>query len=124
MSRNLEDLDARFRPLAEQLLEECRRAGISLVVIDTRRTLAEHQRNLARGVSWIRHSLHLDGLAIDVCPETLLREKFWAPAAPEWQVAGEIGERLGMRWGGRWKQRDMAHFEYVAPGAGREKRRA
>ena len=28
-----------------------------------------------------------------------------------WHRIGEIGESLGLRWGGRWKQRDMGHFE-------------
>lgn len=35
----------------------------------------------------------------------------WATDEPVWQVLGEIGEKLGLRWGGRWQQKDMGHFE-------------
>lgn len=115
MSKKLEDLHYLFRPYAEALLAECEAAGVPLVVIDTRRTEEEHQRNLARGVSWTKRSKHIDGLAIDVCPVELITAKHWAPESPLWLKIGEIGERLGMRWGGRWKQRDLGHFEWVEP---------
>ena len=111
MSRRLADLATEFRPLAEKLLARCADAGVFLVVVDTLRTPEEHARNLAAGVSWTTRSKHLDGLAIDVCPVRLLSEKGWAPWHPDWQKIGEIGEALGLRWGGRWKQRDMGHFE-------------
>ncbi len=119
-SRSLEDLDGRFRPLADQLLAQSSAAGIPLRVINTLRTQAEQDHNILIGVSWTTHSLHLpqppDGksLAIDVCPAALLHEKGWAPGAPEWQTIGVIGEALGLRWGGRWKkQLDLGHFEMI-----------
>lgn len=115
-SRKLEDLDARFEPIARQLLTEAAAAGIGLTIIETLRTEAEHQRNLANGVSWTKRSRHIDGLAIDVCPTDLLAVKGWSPDDPRWDKIGNIGESLGLRWGGRWKQRDMGHFEYVTPG--------
>lgn len=111
MSKRLEDLAPAFRPLAEQLIKACKEAGIPLAIIDTLRTPEEHAANLAKGVSWTARSKHLDGLAIDVCPTTLLKEKGWAPASPLWTTIGVIGESLGLRWGGRWKVRDLGHFE-------------
>lgn len=30
---------------------------------------------------------------------------------PLWRRIGEMGERLRLVWGGRWKQRDTGHFE-------------
>ena len=84
-------------------------------IIDTLRTPAEHAANLAHGVSWTQHSKHLDGDAIDVCPAALLAVKGWAPDSPLWERVGVIGEALGLRWGGRWQQKDLGHFEYVAP---------
>jgi hypothetical protein len=41
----------------------------------------------------------------------------WDSANPVWGKLGAIGERLGLRWGGRWRQKDMGHFEYVPPTA-------
>jgi hypothetical protein len=112
-SKKLEDLDPRFRPLAEQLIANARLAKLDPVVVETRRTEEEHKRNLAKGVSWTKRSKHIDGLAIDIAPLELLKEKAWAPHSPLWITLGNIGEALGLRWGGRWKQRDMCHFEYV-----------
>jgi hypothetical protein len=120
MNRTLNALSPRFKPLAIELLARCVEAGISVMIIQTLRTPAEHQANLAAGVSWTPHSKHLDGDAIDICPyDTYLLhgpDKLqWKADDPVWHRIGAIGEGLGLRWGGRWKQRDMGHFEYVAP---------
>lgn len=118
MSRALDDLSPRFRPLAMELLARTVEAGIPVLVVDTLRTPAEHAANLAKGVSWTVHSKHLDGDAIDIVPYSVYDlhgpDKLqWDAGDPIWQKLGAIGERLGLRWGGRWKQKDMGHFEYV-----------
>lgn len=120
MSRKLDDLSPRFRPLAVELVARCVEAGLAVVIVDTRRTPAEHAANLAKGVSWTPHSKHLDGDAIDLVPYAVYDahgpdKLLWDAGDPIWQKLGAIGEGLGLRWGGRWKQRDMGHFEYVAP---------
>lgn len=116
MSRRLDDLESRFRLVVFEFLARLVEAGIPVMVIDTLRTPAEHAANLAAGRSWTQHSKHLDGLAIDVCPydQFLLRgpdKLAWNSEDGTWQKIGVIGERLGMRWGGRWQQKDMGHFE-------------
>lgn len=115
MSRSLDDLSPRFRPLAITLIERAVAAGIRVRIIDTLRTPAEHAANLKAGVSWTTRSKHLDGDAIDLCPVDLLATKGWSPNSPLWLELGTIGEALGLRWGGRWKVKDMGHFEYVSP---------
>lgn len=120
MSRRLDDLSPRFRPLAIELLARLTEAGISVMVVDTLRTPEEHAANLAKGVSWTTHSKHLDGDAIDICPYAIYDlagpDKLqWDAGHPVWKRIGEIGEGLGLRWGGRWKKKDLGHFEYVAP---------
>ena len=119
MSRLLDDLSPRFRPLAMELLARCVEQGIAVMILDTLRTPEEHAANLAKGVSWTQHSKHLDGDAIDLCPYSSYMlhgaDKLqWDVADPAWAALGRIGEELGLRWGGRWKQKDMGHFEYVA----------
>ena len=111
MDTSLESLDPSFRPKAEQLLNEAKGKGILLRVINTRRTATEQAINLKNGVSWVQHSKHQDGLAIDVCPYELLHEKGWKPESPLWQQIGEIGKSLGLKWGGDWKVKDLGHFE-------------
>ena len=91
-------------------------AGYPLMIIETLRTPEEHAANLAAGRSWTQHSKHLDGLAIDVAPYATYQlhggnKLDWHTNDPVWQVLGEIGEKLGLRWGGRWQQKDMGHFE-------------
>ena len=103
------------------LLARLVEAGIHVLIVDTLRTPAEHADNLARGVSWTKHSLHLVGLAIDICPYEVYTSAVggdklqWDETDEIWQRIGVIGESLGLRWGGRWKQRDLGHFEYRTP---------
>jgi peptidoglycan L-alanyl-D-glutamate endopeptidase CwlK len=120
MSRRLDDLDSRFKPVAIELIARCVEAGIQLMIIDTLRTPEEHAANVARGVSWTTRSKHLVGLAIDLCPYDVYlldgADKLqWKASHPVWQEMGAIGEALGLRWGGRWQQQDMGHFEWVEP---------
>jgi hypothetical protein len=120
MSRKLDDLHPVFRPKAVELLARCIEAGIPVMIIDTLRTPAEHAANLAKGVSWTKHSKHLDGMAIDICPweEFSLNgpdKLAWNADNAVWEKLAKIGESLGLRAGYRWKQRDSGHFEYNGP---------
>lgn len=117
MSRALNDLAPAFRPLAMELLARSIEAGIAVMIVNTLRTTQEQAAAVARGVSWVQHSKHQDGLAIDICPYETWQlhgdDKLqWNATDPTWQVLGRIGEALGLRWGGRFKpQRDLGHFE-------------
>jgi peptidoglycan LD-endopeptidase CwlK len=119
MSRALDDLSPRFRPLAVELIARCVEHGIAILIVDTLRTPQEHAQNIANGVSWTKNSKHLTGDAIDICPYEVYQlsgpDKLkWATSDPVWSRIGRIGESLGLRWGGRWTVKDMGHFEYVA----------
>jgi hypothetical protein len=123
MSRALNDLSPRFRPLAFELLARCVEARIPVVIVDTLRTPEEHAANLAKGASWTKHSKHLDGDAIDVCPFAQYDahgpdKLLWDAGDPIWRTIGALGEALGLRWGGRWTIPDLGHFEYVPPNGG------
>lgn len=118
MSRNLDDLSPRFRPLAFEFLARCVEQGIPVCIVGTGRTPAEHAANLAKGVSWTQHSKHLDGDAIDVCPysewHTNGPDKLaWDASSPLWAKLAMIGRSVGLRCGYDWKQKDLGHFEYV-----------
>ena len=118
MSRALNDLDPVFRPVAIELIARCTEAGIPLLIVETLRTPHQHAINLANGVSWIAHSLHLDGLAIDLCPYRLYDlhgpDKLeWRTEDPVWAVMATIGRQLGLRCGSDWKQKDCSHYEFV-----------
>lgn len=117
MSRKLDDLSDRFKPKAIELLARLTEAKIPVLIVDTLRTQEEHERNLAKGVSWTKHSKHLDGDAIDIVPYSVYDRKgesklLWNANDKVWNTVGEIGENLGLRWGGRWHTPDLGHFEY------------
>jgi len=61
-------------------------------------------------VTWARpgESLHSLGRAFDF---TFRENGFDAPA-DWWEFAGQIGEWMGLRWGGRFKTPDRPHFEF------------
>jgi hypothetical protein len=126
MGNSLDELASYFRPQAQELLDDCATIGIPCRVVDTGRTPTEQEAKLAQGVSWTSHSKHEPqppegkSEAIDIVPEAILEEhkSDWDPSNPLWLKIGEIGERLGMEWGGRWVhvnggKGDPSHFQYV-----------
>ena len=101
-------LDPRFVPYVEKLIEEARRRGIQLSIVDGRRSFRQQQNLLRRfraGDSSVFKaarpgwSFHEYGLAVDV------------RASPPGGLAGAgaIAEALGLRWGGRFG--DPVHFD-------------
>lgn len=132
MSRALDDLSTPMRAKTFEVLARLTERGIFVCIVGTGRTEQEHATNLANGVSWIARSKHLPRKlrgfplsdpdaeksdAIDLCPyETYAlhgADKLqWDPSDPTWLVIGSIGESLGLRWGGRWRQQDLGHLEY------------
>ena len=123
MDTNLDSLAPVFKPLAVMLLARLVEARLPVLIVNTRRTQAEQDAAIARHVSWVIHSKHQDGLAIDIAPYDIYAlhgddKVQWDTNDPVWLKMGQIGESLGLRWGGRWTQKDMGHFEYVTPSTG------
>jgi hypothetical protein len=121
MNTALDSLDPIFKPLAFALLARLTEARIAVCIVNTRRTAVEQAAAVARGVSWVPHSKHQDGLAIDVAPYATWalsgdNKIEWDTHDPVWLKMGQIGEALGLRWGGRWTHTpDPGHFEYDTP---------
>jgi len=61
------------------------------------------------------HSWHQFGLAVDVCPVSLLPIPGWNPNSPRWQWIGLSAEAIGLVWGGRWPQpkTDLPHLQFT-----------
>lgn len=123
MSRALDDLSPRMVPLAMQLLARCVEAGIMVMIVTTKRTQAEQADAVARGVSWTMNSRHLTGDAIDIAPfETYALhgdDKIkWDDSDPVWQRIGQIGQKLGLKWGviKNGMRIDLGHFEVIDRG--------
>jgi D-alanyl-D-alanine carboxypeptidase len=119
METSLDSLDPTFKPYAILLLARLVEARLTVLIVNTRRTQAEQDAAIARHVSWVPHSKHQDGLAIDLAPYAVWAlhgddKVQWDAHDPVWLKMGQIGEAIGLRWGGRWiKTPDYGHFEYI-----------
>lgn len=125
MGKSLDALDSNFEPLAAELLDQCRAAGIPCAIICTDRDLADERMEIAEGQSWLsnpEHSMHLPqppegkAKAIDICPIAYLALPKWNPDGPHWDEIGAIGKKLGLVWGGDWThvnggRGDPSHFQ-------------
>lgn len=116
----LVDLHDAIRPLAVQLLREAHDQDFPLVITSGARSLAVQQAlwdqgrtkpgkivtHARPGTSW-----HNYGLAFDVAP-VVDGKAAWPNDLKLWHRIGELGESVGLSWGGRWKVADLPHFEF------------
>lgn len=61
--------------------------------------------------TWTLQSKHIDGLAVDFVPVNKDGKLWWTAPVTVWEELGKIGESNGLKWGGRWKNKDCPHFE-------------
>jgi hypothetical protein len=116
MINDLNSLHPFFRDKIVELIKQCQAKGIKLAVVETYRTHAKQKEYKRMGkkytASGAGQSKHQYGLAIDVVP-TVNSIVVWDNMAL-WRKIGFIGERLGLRWGGRWRDPyDPGHFEWT-----------
>jgi hypothetical protein len=112
---DLEALHPYFRDKVVQLIANCKAKGIELAVVETYRTVAKQNEYKQLGRIYTRstggRSKHQYGLAIDVVP-IIDSVASWHNESV-WRKVGAIGEKLGLRWGGRWRHPyDPGHFEW------------
>ena len=127
-SRKLTDLHPQMQPLVTRFLANARAAGIDLLVTCTYRSNEEQAALYAIGRTKpgrivtnakpgrSTHNNTLNGkpaaLAVDVVP---LRDgkPVWSASDPVWKRVGEIGEKVGLEWAGRWTTfREYPHFQH------------
>ncbi len=116
MINDLQSLHPFFRDRIIQLVQLCKQKGIELAVVETYRTAAKQHEYKTLGAKYTRSgagkSKHQYGMAVDVVPmiDSIAQ---WDDKAL-WRKVGVIGERLGLRWGGRWRSLyDPGHFEWT-----------
>lgn len=117
-----------MQPLVKRFLANAKAAGIDLLVTCTYRSNEEQAalyaigrtkpgRIVTRakpGQSMHNHTLNGNpaALAVDVVP---MRDgkPVWSASDPVWKQAGEIGEKVGLEWAGRWTTfREYPHFQH------------
>ena len=116
----LDSLHPSIRVLAEEHLRRARAEDIPMVLTNGYRSLDEQQRlydqgrskpgpivtNAPPGSSW-----HNFALAYDVALEDEQGRPSWPNDGP-WERMGELGEDVGLEWGGRWSTPDLPHYGY------------
>jgi len=116
MITELDALHPYFRDQVRELIRQCREKGIELAIVETYRTHAkQHEyKNMGRKYtsSGAGRSKHQYGLAVDVVPIVDSVASWHDPVL--WRKIGTTGEKLGLRWGGRWRRPyDPGHFEWT-----------
>jgi LAS superfamily LD-carboxypeptidase LdcB len=116
--KNIATLEPVTARLAREHLRRLHAEGLTFKITSARRTFAEQTALYAKGrtakgpkvtngragFSW-----HNFGTAYDL---TLFSGKNPVWDSPKYARAGEIGEELGLEWGGRWKKLvDRPHFQ-------------
>lgn len=117
MITSLEALHPYFRDKILQLISLARSKGIELAVVETYRTHAKQNEYKTMGKKFTRmrggSSKHQYGLAVDLVPMVNGQPQWHNMQL--WRKVGVMGERLGLRWGGRWRSPfDPGHFEWTA----------
>ena len=116
-SRNIDDLRPDVAANCRRWLSRCREAGLLVLITGTVRD-EEYQRYcFEQGTAATPYpSFHgkRAGLAFDFCQN--VKGKEYSDLA-FFQKAGELGEKLGFEWGGRWKSfPDRPHLQWSAGG--------
>ena len=116
MIADLNALHPYFRDKIFELIRICKSKGIDLAVVESFRTHAKQNEYKSMGKKYTRSSggssKHQYGLAVDVVP-IIDSVADWHNYAV-WKKVGAVGEKLGLRWGGRWKHMyDPGHFEWT-----------
>jgi len=116
MIADLAALHPYFKDKINTLIAICKSKGIELAIVETYRTHSKQNEFEAMGKKYTRsaggHSKHQYGLAIDVVP--VIDSVAQWDNVKLWRKVGAIGEQLGLRWGGRWKNPyDPGHFEWT-----------
>lgn len=119
--RELNELHPKLKELAEKLLEACKNQGLNIKIGETYRSV-ERQDYLyaqgrirpgsivtnAKGSSMA--SYHQWRLAFDIF-QNIKGEEYDSVILAK---VGDIGQKLGLEWGGSWSSfRDTPHFQYT-----------
>lgn len=130
MSRKIEDLVPAMQEKARVFAGRMAEIGIPFMFTRTRCTKDEQTGLYAQGrtkpgliVTWTLKSRHIDGEAFDIAilndgkPDWRDKVSVNENDVPDYLEAGQIGESIGLEWGGRFKNNkgkprpDAAHFQ-------------
>lgn len=111
----IQTLQPTLQPLAQALILRARERGIEVEIVQGYRSPEQQDTLLTSGAGVTKApgllSYHNYRLAFDVVPKQYINLPKWNPTGPLWLIIGQIGESLGLEWGGRWSDPDFPHFQ-------------
>lgn len=120
-SRNIRDLSREMQRIAGKFITECHAEKLDVVIICTYRPASEQQKVFDCGASKCKpgesaHNCHdaKGDPAAEAFDVGVIRNGKYIGNGndPDYLRAGEIGEKLGLLWAGRWKGfKETAHFQ-------------
>lgn len=120
-SRSLDELLPQVRVRVDKLIENCKAAGIDLLVTSTYRDNESQDALYAQGrtqpgkiVTKAKggQSFHNYRCAVDVVP--LVNGKPVWDDTMLWSQIGGLGKRVGLEWAGDWQTfKEYPHFQYT-----------
>lgn len=125
MSRKIEDLVPEMQAKAREFAGRMAEIGIPFMWTSTYRSQAEQDELWSRGrngdpgpkVTWTRKSKHTQRTAFDIAilndgqPTWSLKTNVNENDVGDYYEAGQVGESVGLEWGGRWRSPDYVHFQ-------------
>lgn len=107
--QRIRELVPEMQDAAVAHINALRAAGLPAVILQSKRSQAQQRAYVKAGKSLTLRSKHLIGRAYDIGwlgVQTRDVPMEW------WDYGGEVGEALGLKWGGRFKRLvDKPHFE-------------
>jgi len=120
-SRDIAELHPKVKEMAEAMLALCKDNGIDIILTSTYRDIESQNTLYAQGrtspgkkVTNAKggQSMHNWRVAFDVVP--IVNGKAVWNDDNLWNRVGEIGESVGLEWGGRWsKFIDKPHLQFT-----------
>ena len=117
----IQSLQPTIQPLAQALIQRAAERGIEIEIVQGYRSPEQQDALLTSGKGVTNApgllSYHNYGLAFDVVPKDYKELPNWNPTGLHWVTLGQIGEALGLEWGGRWSNPDRPHFQIPSAAA-------
>lgn len=113
--RDINELTPAAQQACKLFLERCAEKGLKVRITETYRSQERQNYLYEQGrtrpgnkVTWTKNSRHTSRRAWDICQN--VKGKEYADSG-FFVKCGKIAEKLGITWGGTWKQADTPHFE-------------
>ena len=120
--RDLNELLPIVKTKVDYFIRLCSESNIELLITSTYRDIESQNALYDQGRTTEGRivtnakggeSFHNYRCAIDIVP-LVCGKPDWDGSHPIWQQIGELGEKAGLEWAGRWKSfKEMAHFQYT-----------